>query len=402
MCNRIVYVLGSGGVGGREKFLFELVEQQKEIEGISVAVIFLHAGGRYCDAIRELGVEVHCLKNERFLGKCKRLRRYLDQADSVVFKGYDFITHLGAIGYPGKRVFHLTGERYSSPRKKLRREKSDWGKSIRVKNKESPKSRLIIRSYNFFRRMLIYYCVKIFLKNMHKIITPSLFLKQYVINSFGIEKNKITVIHNFVNYERLTIKEPRKSLRTKLGLSQNTFLVGYVGRFDGRKRLDRLIRGFKQFCTLDEPIDKRLLLVGDGEPIRSMAGRLCAELNIEQKVIFVGFQKRVCDFLNACDAFILPSNSESFGLVIIEAMYLKKPVLVFKDSGGPLEIIENNINGIIVENEFELKNRLRDLAVEKSFYESIVENAYKRSLDFDRKIITEMYTNLLINPHSGF
>ena len=397
MSKRILYVIGSGKIGGREKFLFELLEQQKKFRNLLLGVVFLHEGGLFYDAIRDLDIDVWCLKEEKSWWKWKTLQRHLSRADIAIFKGYDLTTHLGTIGFRGKRIFHLTGERYSSPLMKAKKRKVDWGKGIENDVNITNKSSLIRRGYNFARRHIKYYGVNAFFLSMDKLVTPSEFLKQYIIKNFGIESKNIQVIYNFVNFDRLTVKVSPDVLRKELGLRKRSFVVGYAGRFDNRKRLDRLIRGFQQFCNLDDAIDKRLVLVGDGEPIRSLVEKLCKELNINEKVVFTGYQQNVPDYINLFDVFVLPSDSESFGLVVIEAMYLKKPIIVFKDSGGPLELIKDNVSGVIATTEEHLRNCLQKLAKDKLLYDEIAANAFKRSLDFDRVEITKAYTSLLLS-----
>jgi glycosyltransferase involved in cell wall biosynthesis len=95
-----------------------------------------------------------------------------------------------------------------------------------------------------------------------------------------------------------------------------------------------------------------LLVGGVAEEDRAYQQRLqqiCAELELEDNVVFTGFQKNPIDFMNMMDVIIHPSISpEPFGIVNLEAMLVRKPV-ISTTIGAPVEIFENGVSGVLVE-----------------------------------------------------
>jgi glycosyltransferase involved in cell wall biosynthesis len=116
-----------------------------------------------------------------------------------------------------------------------------------------------------------------------------------------------------------------------------------------KKGIDVLLRAFAQIRDREPQV--RLVLAGDG-PLRSRLEDLARSLGIGDRVEFLGRQERaqVADLLHGCRVFVLPSRSEPFGIVILEAMACAKPV-VATSAGGIPEIIESGKNGILVEPE---------------------------------------------------
>ncbi len=108
-----------------------------------------------------------------------------------------------------------------------------------------------------------------------------------------------------------------------------------------------LLRAFAR--VVEKEPDLTLTLVGDG-PLRKGHETLAQELGLNGSISFLGWKDRaeVGDLLRQCDLFVLPSRSEPFGIVIIEAMACGKPVVASAVGGIP-EIIQQGENGILVE-----------------------------------------------------
>jgi phosphatidylinositol alpha-1,6-mannosyltransferase len=105
----------------------------------------------------------------------------------------------------------------------------------------------------------------------------------------------------------------------------------------------------------------RLLVVGDGPDLARLTS-IAAELQIERQVSFAGAQENVADYMQAMDAFCLPSMGlESFGNSAVEAMALGLPTVIFADGGGMVEHIEDGDTGFIANDEDELAARITTL-----------------------------------------
>jgi N-acetyl-alpha-D-glucosaminyl L-malate synthase BshA len=169
----------------------------------------------------------------------------------------------------------------------------------------------------------------------------SRFLREKTLTNFNIEKD-ITVIPNFVDtekYKRIECKE----ICTKFAPKGEKVLV-HISNFRVVKRVQDVIRIFKQ---VQEKIPSKLILVGDG-PDRSACELLVRELGLQKQVKFLGKQLELVPILSAADLFLMPSQSESFGLSALEAMACEVPV-ISSSVGGLPELQVHGETGYIAE-----------------------------------------------------
>ncbi len=160
-------------------------------------------------------------------------------------------------------------------------------------------------------------------------------LKQDTLNHFKINRD-IEVIPNFIDLERFELK-PREHFKKAIAPDHERILI-HTSNFRKVKRTLDVIRVFKK---VQEVIPSKLLMLGDG-PERTNAEQLCRELDVCRDVRFLGKQDAVEEILSVSDLFILPSESESFGLAALEAMACGVPVLSSNVGGLP----ELNVNGV--------------------------------------------------------
>jgi glycosyltransferase involved in cell wall biosynthesis len=123
--------------------------------------------------------------------------------------------------------------------------------------------------------------------------------------------------------------------------------VLYVGRLETVKGVRYLIRAMKQVC--DTIPDARLIIIGDGKE-REMLEALSVQLGIQKNVQFAGEvpHEKVLSFMRQAGVFVLPSLSEGFPMVIIEALACGLPIVASRVGGVP-EILTNAVNGYLVE-----------------------------------------------------
>jgi glycosyltransferase involved in cell wall biosynthesis len=156
-----------------------------------------------------------------------------------------------------------------------------------------------------------------------------------------------SVIYN--GFHVPVIRKERKKVRDELGISGSEMVVISVGRIVPWKGYDVLV---KAMATILKHQESRLIIVGDvlyweSSYLEKIKG-LARDLGVFESVIFTGFVEDVNSLISASDLFILPSTQEPFGRVLVEAMLCQVPVIAFR-SGGPIEIIEDNRTGILVE-----------------------------------------------------
>ncbi len=148
--------------------------------------------------------------------------------------------------------------------------------------------------------------------------------------------NEIEVIPNFVDLARF-VKQPKEHFRKAIA-ADNEKLVIHTSNFRKVKRVQDVVKVFQK---IREKIISKLLLVGDG-PERANIEQLCRELNIYNEVRFLGKQDPIEELLSVSDLFILPSETESFGLAALEAMACQVPVISTNTGGLP----EVNVHGV--------------------------------------------------------
>ena len=159
-------------------------------------------------------------------------------------------------------------------------------------------------------------------------------LKQETLEHFNI-KNEIKAIPNFIDMSLYQQKEDLK-LRGRFA-KEEEFILTHISNFRKVKRVVDVIKIFEKVST---EVPAKLLMIGDG-PERLKAEQLCRKLGICDKVKFLGKLKVIEKMLSIADVFILPSETESFGLVALEAMASKVAVISTNTGGLP----EVNIDG---------------------------------------------------------
>jgi L-malate glycosyltransferase len=159
-------------------------------------------------------------------------------------------------------------------------------------------------------------------------------LKEDTYRHFDIQKD-IRVIYNFIDFDRFS-KSDKDHFKKAIAPNGERIIV-HTSNFRKLKRVEDVIHVFK---IIHEQIPSKLLLVGDG-PERYNLEELCRKINLCQEVRFLGKQDAIEELLAVADIFIMPSESESFGLAALEAMACEVPVISSNAGGLP----EVNIHG---------------------------------------------------------
>ena len=159
---------------------------------------------------------------------------------------------------------------------------------------------------------------------------------------FDVDKD-IEVIYNFINPDELTPELRSSEIRSKY-IHNGELLIGHMSNFRSVKRIPDVIQAFH---LIQKETPARLMLIGDGAEIPS-AHHMVNELGISQSVEFLGSVNPVASILAQLDLFLLPSETESFGLAALEAMACGVPVIT-SSAGGLPEVIEDNVSGLLLE-----------------------------------------------------
>lgn len=212
----------------------------------------------------------------------------------------------------------------------------------------------------------------------------SRFLREKTLTNYNIEK-EIEVIPNFVDVERFKRKQSDEVHRQCAPHGEK--VVVHTSNFRPVKRVVDVIR---IFAEIRKKVPARLLLIGDG-PDRSQCELLARELGIHDDVKFLGKQTELVPVLSSADLFLMPSQSESFGLSALEAMACEVPV-ISSSVGGLPELVVHGQTGFIAEiGDIDRMARYGvDLLSNASKHQIFSKAARQRAMEFNSgKIITQ-------------
>jgi N-acetyl-alpha-D-glucosaminyl L-malate synthase BshA len=161
------------------------------------------------------------------------------------------------------------------------------------------------------------------------------FLKKATYDYFPVT-NEIEVIPNFIDLNRFK-KQKKDHFKTAICPNNEKLLV-HTSNFRKVKRIEDIVL---MFNIVKDSIPSKLLLVGDG-PERNKIEALCRELELMNCVRFLGNIDAIEEVLSVADLFVMPSETESFGLAALEAMACEVPLITSNAGGLP----ELNIQGV--------------------------------------------------------
>lgn len=154
---------------------------------------------------------------------------------------------------------------------------------------------------------------------------------------------KISVVHNGIPLPDLQQLRPRESIRMELGIGNSRPLLVCTARLEPEKNIAALIQAIHCIPSPERPF---CLIAGEGSQ-RSQLEAEIRQSGLSACVSLPGFNSDALSIVNAADLFVLPSLAEPFGLSIVEAMALGKPVIA-TCAGGPVEIVADGKTGILV------------------------------------------------------
>jgi len=207
---------------------------------------------------------------------------------------------------------------------------------------------------------------------------------------FDIEQD-IKVIPNFIDLSRFKLK-PKDHFKKAIAPAGEKIIV-HTSNFRKVKRTEDVIR---IFAKLVEKIPAKLLMVGDGGD-RSKCEQLSRDLGVSDSVRFLGKQDAIEEILSVSDLFLMPSESESFGLAALEAMACKVPV-VTSNAGGLPELNVDGVTGFLkdVGDVDGMAERAVYILEDEDRLNTFKENALERAKEFDLARILPIYENYYV------
>ncbi|MBP6100155.1 MAG: N-acetyl-alpha-D-glucosaminyl L-malate synthase BshA [Flavobacterium sp.] len=211
-------------------------------------------------------------------------------------------------------------------------------------------------------------------------------LKKATHELFDIKKD-IVVIPNFIELNKVNTARAVTCERSVMAHPDER-IVTHISNFRKVKRIDDVVAIFNK---IQHTIPAKLMMVGDG-PEREKAEKLCEKLGISDKVIFFGNSNEIDKILSYSDLFLLPSETESFGLAALEAMACGVPV-ISSNSGGLPEVNEEGFSGYLSnvgDTDAMAANAIKILQNNDTLH-TFKENALKSAQKFDIQNILPLY-----------
>jgi glycogen(starch) synthase len=213
-----------------------------------------------------------------------------------------------------------------------------------------------------------------------KVICCSDYMVSHVRWAFGLPEDKLIMIPNGVNinvYDK--IESDLESFRARFALHEEKIVL-YVGRLVYEKGIHVLINAVPKVL---EKVNAKFIIVGSGY-MKDQLLNIVRSMSLEHKVLFLGFadDETLLRLQKCADVSVVPSLFEPFGIVALEAMAAKSPVVV-SDTGGLSEIVKHNVTGFKAypNNPESLAWGITKILLDDNYRNYIRENAYKQVQD---------------------
>ena len=233
-----------------------------------------------------------------------------------------------------------------------------------------------------------YAITKFSIERSDAVTAVSAYLRDETYRAFGCVSCDLKVIPNFVNLAEYQPGAPTG----RLGLAPDGHkLLTHVSNFREVKRVKDVVR---VFARIQRAMPATLIMIGDG-PERPDAENEARELGVAQDVKFLGRLDTVAPLLQASDLFVLPSQTESFGLAALEAMACGSPVVATRAGGLP-EVVDDGVNGILepVGSVEAMGRRAVELLRDGARHERMREAAITKAREFSADRIVPLYEAL--------
>lgn len=221
---------------------------------------------------------------------------------------------------------------------------------------------------------------------LDKVIAISGVVRRNLLKSTSLKDSQLVTLYYGLDLKRYDPERfTGKTVRAELGLGSETKIVGIVGRLSPRKGQEEFLKAAK--IILESHPEVIFLIVGEdfgSSGYKEHLRRLAQGMGILGRVIFTGQRDDIPDVMASLDIFVFTSYAEAFGLVLIEAMAMKRPVVAF-DAGAIREIVEEAKSGLLVP--------LQDVSSLARAIDSLLENSQRcRELgERGREIVDEKF-----------
>ncbi len=345
---RVLHIMSTVTGGGVERRRLSLAKAFKNTK-FQMKLVGTFKQGQIAEKIEENGVEI--IEIGDFKGpfhweKHKKIQKIIEDYKPHIIHGavFEGVTMAAVNGFI-KKVPIVILEETSDPQNR------------------SKKADFLLRVFSFVADRFI-------------AIAPN--VADYLKNTAKVSPRKIITINNGVEIPRIVSDEEIQSLKSQLGIKENDFIIGTVGRlFNDHKKFTDIIEALS---LLNQP-NIKLLIVGSG-PDEEMIRQEVTNLGLDNQVIFVGYQFDTAPFYKLMNVFCIASQREGFGLVAAEAMLHQLPVIATR-VGGLQNIVVDGETGILVKpnQPKEISNAIKKMYGEIELLEKFASNGYDRAIN---------------------
>ncbi len=227
--------------------------------------------------------------------------------------------------------------------------------------------------------------LKWILRSLGRHFPDKIIVNSYAVGDIFSGNGKKETVYNGIDISRFDPEIDGEELRSVLNVDKNTKLIGTIGHLAPLKGFEELLQALAE--VIKRGFDTKLALVGDtiyssSDGYKQKLLSLVYSLGLKDRVVFTGFRKNIPEFLASFDIFVLPSRSEGFGRVNLEAMAMGKPV-ISTNVGGIPEVVLDEITGILVppRNSHELAQATIRLLNDRELMESLGREGRRRVKD---------------------
>ncbi|MDT0593601.1 glycosyltransferase family 4 protein [Glaciecola petra] len=314
---KVLHITFDMRIGGTEMVIKNIIEDN-QTEAFEMSIFCIEEPiGPWGKELMERGLKIYSQhRSDGFdIGMIKAIRKQIKENNIDVLHCHQYTPWvygvLASIGMKARVIFTEHGRFYPDVK--------------------SPKRRYINPILRFFT---------------HKITAISDATAQALDSYEYIPKQDCEVVYNGIHASPLAVKT---NIREKLGLNDETLLLGTIARFDPIKNHFLMLNSLRK--VLDKGLNAHLIIVGDGETRQEIESTI-QRLSLQDSVTLPGYVVKPNDFLHAFDVFLLTSFSEGTSMTLLEAMRASKPCIV-TDVGGNPEVIKDGVNGIVIKNDCE-------------------------------------------------
>ena len=376
---KVFHLITSIDNGGAENHLASLVKQQ--IKNYEVFVIYLRGNSYWKKKLESSGVKVIQLKLNKLINIINLLLIIYKVNKLVNIHKPEIVhSHLSSMELIGSLVKFFSKKKF---------------KFIVTKHLDSFFLEASSGQNNLIQGLFLDYFI---FKNADKIICISNQIKKYFLKKIKVPNRKLRVIYYGLNESDLNKKKKSRLKSIKLQDLKKKFVICCIARHVKQKSLDFLIKTFHQFKKIETK--SKLILVGEGPETKKLK-ILAKKLDVYEDIIWINYAENVLQLLKLSKVFVLPSKYEGFGLVLLEAMYAKKPIIASRVSAIP-EVIKNNWNGLLIKHNDikDFNSKLLRIKNEK-IAKRLIKNSQitlkkKFNLDKMNKLINEIYKEATI------